>query len=80
MPTLCFLRQSGVQLGLLRSLVPQKETGGEGGERERGEGEGREGENKGRREKEKGRGKRERRVGERGRGQIYAYTNYYCLP
>ena len=53
MPTLCFLRQSGVQLGLLRSLVPQKETGGEGGERERGEGEGREGENKGRREKER---------------------------
>ena len=69
MPALCFLRQSGVQLGLLRSLVPQKETGGEGGERERGEGEGegREGENKGRREKEKGKGKREKR----GRGQIY---------
>ena len=40
MPALCFLHQSGVQLGLLRSLVPRKETEGEGGERERGEGEG----------------------------------------
>ena len=43
-----------MQLGLSGSLVPQKETGGEGGERERGE-------NKGRREKEKGRGKGEKR-------------------